>query len=83
MPHMTLQEWDRRMAPFLATIRARSKHIQDDAVQIRAWVAMLPAAAVFETEAIAELEQAQFHLEFALNEVRQALEEYSKKEKVS
>jgi len=81
--HMTLEEWDRRVAPFLATIGIRARHIVTDAHQIIDWVKLLPAAPDFETEAIAKLEEAKIALSLAHGAVSMALEDYNKKEKVS
>lgn len=82
MKHMSLEEWDRRIAPFLATIGLRSRHINDDAKQISAWVDMLPFAPDFPTEAISKLEEAHFELQGAANRIKMALYTYSQKEKV-
>jgi hypothetical protein len=82
MKHMTLEEWDRRVAPFLATIGIRAKHIENDARQITEWVRLLPVAPAFPTEAIGKLQDATTELELALNEIHMALEAYHEKEKV-
>ena len=81
--HMSLEEWDSRVAPFLATIGIRARHIRRDAKQIRDWVGLLPVAPDFPTEAIAKLQAAALELGEALNEIQKALEEYDQKEKVS
>lgn len=81
--HMSLQEWDRRVAPFLHTILIRSRHIQADAEQIRAWVEMLPVAPDFDTEAFEHLRRAYDCLDVAVKETRAAIERYQTKEKVS
>lgn len=83
MRHMTLEEWDRRVAPFLATIGIRARHIKQDAKQISDWVKLLPVAPDFPTEAIAQLQAAGLELGEALNEIQKALESYDQKEKVS
>lgn len=82
MKHMTLEEWDRRVAPFLATIGIRAKHIETDARQISEWVRLLPVAPAFPTEAIGKLQDAKTELELALNEIHMALENYHEKEQV-
>lgn len=81
--HMSLEEWDRRVAPYLATIGIRARHIKQDAKQIRDWVGLLPVAPDFPTEAIAKLQEAGLELGEALNEITKALEDYDNKEKVS
>lgn len=83
MKHMSLEEWDRRVAPFLATIGIRARHIHIDAKQIGDWVEMLPAAPDFETEAIIKLQEAKAELEKAIEKINVALQNYSKKEKVA
>ncbi len=82
MRHMSLEEWDRRVAPFLATIGIRAKHIENDARQITEWVRLLPVAPAFPVEAIGKLQDAKTELELALNEVHMALENYNDKDKV-
>lgn len=82
MKHMTLEEWDRRVAPFLATIGIRSKHVKNDAKQILDWVNLLPAAPDFDTEAFSKLREAATELEAALNAIYIAINNYAKKEKV-
>lgn len=83
MKHISLEEWDRRVAPFLATIGIRAKHIQVDAIQIREWVKLLPYAAGFPTEAISKLEDAEKELASALKTLDEAIFIYKQKEKVS
>lgn len=78
MSHMTLDEWDQRIAPFLASIGIRAVHIRVDALQIRDWVKLLPMAPDWPTEAMDKLKTAQSVLEEAMNEIRMALEEYDK-----
>ncbi len=83
MKHMTLEEWDRRVAPYLATIGIRAQHIKNDARQISDWVRLLPAAPDFPTEAIEKLNSAKMELQAAVDEIRIALNMYDQKEKVS
>lgn len=83
MNHMSLEEWDRRVAPYLATISARAVQMQRDAKQILDWVNLMPAAPAFPTEAIDRLQTAQNELEAAINAIAMALDNYAKKEKVS
>lgn len=82
MKHMTLEEWDRRVAPFLATIGIRARHIHNDAKQISDWVDLLPVAPDFPTESIEKLEVAHFELQGAVNKLRMAIFNYSQKERV-
>ena len=82
MRHMTLEEWDRRVAPFLATIKIRATHVHNDAKQIGDWVDLLPVAPDFQTEAIAKLEEAHFELQGAVNKLRMAIFNFHQKEKV-
>jgi len=83
MRHMTLEEWDRRVAPFLATIGIRARHIHNDAKQISDWIDLLPVAPDFPTEAIERLMEARGELQCAVEKIRVALNNYSEKEKVS
>lgn len=82
MKHMSLEEWDRRVAPFLATIGIRAKHIENDARQISDWVKLLPVAPDFPTEAISKLQDAKAALDMAAYVVHLALQNYNEKEKV-
>lgn len=82
MKHMSLEEWDRRIAPFLATIGTRARYVHTEAEQISAWVDMLPAAPCFPTESISKLEEAYAELQIAVAKIGTALSNYSQKEKV-
>lgn len=82
MRHMGLEEWDRRVAPYLATIGIRARHIKQDAKQIRDWVGLLPVAPDFPTEAIELLKEAMAELQVSEREICLAINEYETKEKV-
>lgn len=82
MKHMTLEEWDRRVAPFLATIGIRARQMHSDAKQIKEWVDLLPVAPDFSTEALSKVEEVHFELQGTVNELRMAIYNYSQKEKV-
>lgn len=80
---MSLEEWDRRVAPFLATIGMRAGHILIDAKQIVEWVQIMPAAPDFPTEAVAKLNSARAALYEAISVIEHAMDNYDQKEKVS
>lgn len=83
MRHMTLDEWDRTVAPYLNTIQIRAGFIANDASQIREWVEKIPAVPNFETRAKDKLDRAARELRSALSAVEQAIENYESKENVS
>jgi len=80
--HMTLEEWDRRVAPFLATIEIRARQIKSDANQIIEWIKAMPAAPEFETRAFEELINARLAVSIAAESLQEAVKQYQAKEKV-
>lgn len=82
MRHMTLDEWDRTVAPYLSTIQIRAGWIANDARQIKEWIEMLPAVPEFETEARERLDVVKRELLLTLEAVDQAINDYDNKEKV-
>ena len=79
---MTLEEWDRKVAPFLTAIEIRARQVQNDAYQILEWVKLLPAAPDFETRAIEELNNALNSLGEAGVLLVEVIDQYNEKEKV-
>lgn len=82
MKHMTLEEWDRTVAPYLAMIERRAVNIQRDADAILEWVKMLPCAPNFETRAHDDLTKSLASVILAGENISIAIKQYSQKEKV-
>ena len=82
MKQITLEEWDRRIAPFLSTIEIRARQVQTDAKQILEWVKMLPVAPGFETKALDELVNARTDAAIAADILQEAINRFMEKEKV-
>lgn len=82
MRHMTLEEWDQKVAPYLATICTRATWMINDAKQIREWIDQLPAVPHFESEARSRMLMAKQALTVALVQIEHAIDDYSKKPKV-
>lgn len=83
MRHMTLDEWDNRVAPYLSTIQIRAGWIARDAMQIREWIEKLPAVPGFETEARERLDLVLKELSAAMKSVEAAINNYDEKEEVT
>ena len=81
--HISLAEWDNKVAPLLSAIEIRAGKVERDAEQIDVWVGKLTVAPDFETNAVQKLETATSAVERTLNKLRMALESYSEKERVS
>lgn len=82
MRRMTMDEWDRNVAPYLATIGIRAGWIARDAMQIAEWIEQIPAIPDFETDAMDRLKLAKRELQRALNIVNEAIIDYDNKERV-
>lgn len=82
MRRMTLDEWDRDVAPYLTTIGIRAGWIARDAMQIADWIKQIPAVPDFETDAADRLKLARRELQRAMEIVDGAIKDYDKKEKV-
>lgn len=73
---MTLQEWDRHIAPRLGDIEYYSNSIIRQAHTIQLYAQLLPAKPYFETRAHSSLAKAEQELRLALSVVKAAKEQY-------
>lgn len=81
--HMTLSEYDKKIAPLLGAIKGRARWLVIDAHQIKDWVKQLVAAPNFDTEAFAVMIEAKEALSEAESSVNEAIASYNQKEKVT
>ncbi len=82
MAKMTLEQWDREIAPFLGAICIRAGWIAADAKQITEWVRQIPVVPSFETEGRDRLNIIRKELLTALEVVHEAIKSYDGKGKV-
>ena len=83
MTHMPLDEYDRRVKPFLNTICGRAGWVAADTRQIREWVESLMVVPDFHSEARDRLDSMRRDLSSALSEIDRAIEIYDSKPKVT
>lgn len=81
--HMSLLEWDQKVAPMLAVILGRAEKIKSSALLIQEWVNRIPAAPDFETRAMQSLREALTTLDEATVLIERTLDAYDQKEKVT
>lgn len=83
MKHMSLDEWDQKVGPYLASICTRATWIVNDTKQISEWIKTIPAVPNFETEAQSRMLMARQTLMVALKQIENAIDDYGKKTKVT
>ena len=81
--HMTLEEWDKTVAPLLGAIEMRTLKISRDIDQISEWIKQIPVAPNFETKAMDALEQFLHNINACTVLVESSIELLKKKEKVT
>lgn len=80
---MSLDEWDKKVAPLLGAISIRADSVLSDIKQIEAWAEALPAVPEFETQAMEKMLKIQTALWASIVMMELARMKYKNKDTVS
>jgi len=79
---MTLDEWDKQVAPILNAMEGRARTIKRDCEQIMQWVKEIPVVPGFESRAEGSMRAAKTSLSNAEADLIEAIDLFHQKEKV-
>lgn len=83
MKHLSMAEWDQKVAPLLGAMEIRCGWVWRDILQIKEWVDQLPYAPGFETEAFYKLQKINGELMELVEAITHITKQYDSKEKVT